>query len=71
MKKVMMELRPNQTWGKLVRTPCVYVYRYRYTEEIMFCVSLCGVQAVSLQLHVSCAGKIDLPFTADEETLFA
>ena len=36
----------------------------------MFFVSLCVVQTVSLQLHVSCAGEIDPSFTADEETFF-
>ena len=63
MKEVMMEPRPNHTRGKLVK--CLF------TEAIMFFVSLCVIQTISLQLHVSCAGEIDPSFTADKETLFA
>ena len=64
MKKVMMEPRPNHTRGNLVKSP---VYR---GNHIFFFVSLCVMQTVSLQLHVSCAGETDPSFTADEETLF-
>ena len=59
MKKVMKELRPDHTWGKLVKALVYSVYG-----------ASCKPTTVYMYI-CTCTGETDLSFTADEETLFA